>query len=226
MLPVALACAAAAVLVLTMSPLRVVAAQQSAGADVKASPIPRFSANSGLVIETVTVSDQNGKTIEGLSAKDFALTEDGIAQAISIFEFQKVGAPQGSISSYYILGYYTANQDVDGKFRQVKITCNEVPTAKLNYRPGYYAMKSFVAFGAVGRSASGGDVGNSGGNNTGLDMNSPVLLSKQEPEYSEEARKDKFQGRVVLSVEVNASGQVTNIKVSHSLGLGLDEKAI
>jgi len=217
-LPVALASAAAAVLVLTMSPLRVVAAQQSASTDVKASPIPRFSANLGLVMENVTVSDKNGKTIEGLSANDFAVTEDGVAQTIRVFEFQKLAAPQDSISSYYILGYYSKNQDVDGKFRQIKITSNEDPTAKLNYRPGYYAMKLFHFAGGIGK--SGVD------QTTSLDINSPVLLFKQEPEYSEEARKAKFQGRVALSVEINASGQVTGVKVTHSLGLGLDEKAI
>jgi periplasmic protein TonB len=52
------------------------------------------------------------------------------------------------------------------------------------------------------------------------------LIHKLEAGYSEEARKAKHQGTVVLHVEVNASGQVTNPKVIRSLGLGLDEKAI
>ena len=53
-----------------------------------------------------------------------------------------------------------------------------------------------------------------------------MLITKIEPEYSEEARKPKWQGTVVLNVEIDASGQVTDIKVIHELGLGLDQKAM
>ena len=49
-----------------------------------------FSSSTQLVIETVTVTDKSGKTIEGLTAKDFAVTEDGAPQAIRFFEFQKL----------------------------------------------------------------------------------------------------------------------------------------
>jgi TonB family protein len=54
----------------------------------------------------------------------------------------------------------------------------------------------------------------------------PQLIYKVEPEFSEEARKAKQQGVVVLTIEVDASGQVRNVRVRQSLGLGLDEKAI
>jgi TonB family protein len=57
-------------------------------------------------------------------------------------------------------------------------------------------------------------------------VTAPVLLFKREPEYTEEARKAKYQGTVLLYVEVDPSGKATNIRVQHSLGLGLDEKAI
>jgi len=53
---------------------------------------------------------------------------------------------QDSISSYYIVGYYTSNQNLDGKFRKVKITLKEDTTAKLDYRLGYYANKTFNKF--------------------------------------------------------------------------------
>jgi TonB family protein len=220
-LPVALAAAAAAVLVLTMSPLRVVAAQQSAGADARVTPMAQFSVNTMLVIADVTVSDRNGKKIEGLGANDFALTEDGVTQNISVFEFQKLAATQGtqdSISSYYILGYYTRNLSVDGKFRKIEITGKKDAMAKLDYRAGYYAMKSFTAFGASGN----GGVDHS----IAPDSASPALVSKQEPEYSELARKAKFQGVVIVQIEVDANGNAVNPRVMRSLGLGLDEKAI
>jgi TonB family protein len=54
----------------------------------------------------------------------------------------------------------------------------------------------------------------------------PVLLSKVEPQYTEEARKAKLAGAVVLYVEVTPDGRASNIRVQHSLGMGLDEKAI
>jgi VWFA-related protein len=51
-----------------------------------------FQANTQLVIETVTVKDKNGKPLEGLTANDFMVTEDGAPQTIRIFEFQKLPA--------------------------------------------------------------------------------------------------------------------------------------
>ncbi len=41
-----------------------------------------------LVVETVTVRDKQGKSIEGLTAKDFTLTEDGVPQKIRFCERQ------------------------------------------------------------------------------------------------------------------------------------------
>jgi TonB family protein len=57
-------------------------------------------------------------------------------------------------------------------------------------------------------------------------VSAPVLLHKVEPEYSEEARKAKFQGTVVLYVVVDDKGTPQQLKVVRPLGLGLDEKAI
>jgi protein TonB len=57
-------------------------------------------------------------------------------------------------------------------------------------------------------------------------VTAPTVLYKVEPEYSEEARKAKYQGTVVLYVEVDTNGRPRNLRVVRSLGLGLDEKAI
>ena len=54
----------------------------------------------------------------------------------------------------------------------------------------------------------------------------PVLLWKAEPEYSDEARKAKIQGLVIVRVVIDARGQVQNMSVAQGLGLGLDERAI
>jgi len=54
----------------------------------------------------------------------------------------------------------------------------------------------------------------------------PQLLWKIEPEYSEEARKARYQGSVMLALEVDSEGRPHNIRVVRSLGLGLDERAV
>jgi VWFA-related protein len=43
-----------------------------------------------LVVETVVVKDKDGKNIEGLTEKDFTVTEDNVPQTISVFQFQKM----------------------------------------------------------------------------------------------------------------------------------------
>ena len=57
-------------------------------------------------------------------------------------------------------------------------------------------------------------------------VSAPVPIFKPEPEYSEEARKAKFQGTVMLAIVVDIDGKAKNILVVRSLGMGLDEKAI
>jgi TonB family protein len=59
----------------------------------------------------------------------------------------------------------------------------------------------------------------------GNGVSAPVLLSKQEPQYSEEARSAKYQGTVTLSVVISPTGQATNLKLMKGIGFGLDEKA-
>jgi VWFA-related protein len=51
---------------------------------------PTISVRSQIVIETVVVKDKSGKTIEGLTAKDFTLTEDGVSQTIRFCEPQSL----------------------------------------------------------------------------------------------------------------------------------------
>jgi VWFA-related protein len=55
---------------------------------------------------------------------------------------------EASISNYYIIGYNTTNSKLDGKFRRIKISLKEDTTAKLEYRQGYYANKTWDKFGA------------------------------------------------------------------------------
>jgi TonB family protein len=54
----------------------------------------------------------------------------------------------------------------------------------------------------------------------------PVVLYKPDPDYSDDARKAKMQGTVVLEVVVDRDGRPQIRKILQSLGLGLDEQAI
>jgi periplasmic protein TonB len=76
-------------------------------------------------------------------------------------------------------------------------------------------------FGPGTGGGTGGGVYHAGG-----DVSMPQLVSKVEPEYSEEARKAKYSGTVLLSIVVDEHGLPRNIKVIRPVGLGLDEKAI
>jgi VWFA-related protein len=77
-------------------------------------------------------ADTGGKAL--LDSNDLAR---GIVQA------------EQSISSYYIIGYYTTNTNQDGKFRRIKISLNSDLSAKLDYRQGYFAGKQFSKFTAA-----------------------------------------------------------------------------
>ncbi len=60
----------------------------------------------------------------------------------------------------------------------------------------------------------------------GGDVSNPIPISRPEPEYSEEARKAKWGGTVLLSLVIDQNGKPQDIHVIKPLGLGLDEKAI
>ena len=85
------------------------------------------------------------------------------------------------------------------------------------------------------KSPGGGGKGGAPGNNP--DDADPIyrlaevttrarVLSKPEPQYTEEARRNQITGTVILRVVFSKSGQVTNIHALQGLSCGLTEKAI
>src|SRR5687768_12290407 len=56
----------------------------------QAAPQPTFRSSTRLIVQTVTVKDRDGKPIEGLTAKDFIVTEDGEPQTVAFVEYQRV----------------------------------------------------------------------------------------------------------------------------------------
>ncbi len=86
--------------------------------------------------------------------------------------------------------------------------------------------------GGVGSGKGGGNGPGEGGGigggtyHVGGGISAPSVLFKVDPEYSEEARKAKYSGTVLISLVVDVSGRAQNMRVVRSLGLGLDEKAM
>ena len=82
------------------------------------------------------------------------------------------------------------------------------------------------------RNDGGGGPGGGGGGDysrifTGKDVTTKArLISKPEPQYTEDARKNQITGTVVLKVVFASSGQVTNIRTVSGLPYGLTERAI
>lgn len=87
--------------------------------------------------------------------------------------------------------------------------------------------------GGIG-SGSGGGVGSGHGGpgvgpgifHVGDGVSAPRAIYSPDPEFSDEARKAKYQGVVVLNIIVGTDGKVHNPRVVRSLGMGLDEKAV
>jgi TonB family protein len=57
-------------------------------------------------------------------------------------------------------------------------------------------------------------------------VSEPVAIYSPEPAYSEEARKARFEGVVMLWIIVDAQGNVRNVRIAKPLGMGLDEEAV
>lgn len=73
-----------------------------------------------------------------------------------------------------------------------------------------------------------GEGGGTGGGifHVGGGVSPPRQIYAPEPEFSEEARKAKYQGVCMLGLIVGTDGRPSNLRVLSSLGMGLDEKAM
>lgn len=125
---------------------------------------------------------------------------------------------------------------------QVKIASNNLPNLgdPMSHLPSGPPSNGTGSGGGIG-SGSGGGVGvgtgpgvgegRGGGVGGGVfrvggGVSAPRVVYQPDPEYSEEARKAKYQGTCVLWLVVGPDGRPRDIRVARSLGLGLDEKAI
>ncbi len=93
----------------------------------KGSQTPSINVSTQLVVETVVVKDKKGNSLEGLTAKDFIVTEDGVPQAIAFFEHEKLPetpglAPGGpsepeNITIYHKLAMTRISPEAPGNIR-------------------------------------------------------------------------------------------------------------
>lgn len=60
----------------------------------------------------------------------------------------------------------------------------------------------------------------------GIDVSAPRTIYSPDPVYPPEARRQKFQGTVVLWVLIGADGEVRDVQVARPLGHGFDEEAL
>jgi TonB family protein len=123
---------------------------------------------------------------------------------------------------------------------QVQLASNNMPNFGDPMSHAVLPSNGTGAGGGIG-SGSGGGVGSGkgpgfgpgegGGTGGGIfhvggGVSAPRTIYAPEPEFSEEARKAKYQGVCTLGLIVGADGRPSNIRVISSLGMGLDEKAI
>jgi len=125
---------------------------------------------------------------------------------------------------------------------QVHMAMNNMPTFgdPMSHLPSGPPSNGVGSGGGIGSGSGGGvgvgegpgvGAGRGGGTGGGVfrvggGVSAPRPVFTPDPEYSEEARKAKYQGTCVLWLIVGPDGKPRDIKVARTLGLGLDEKAI
>jgi TonB family protein len=125
---------------------------------------------------------------------------------------------------------------------QVHMAMNSLPNLgdPLSHLPSGPPSNGTGSGGGIGSGSGGGvgvgegpgvGAGRGGGTGGGVfrvggGVSAPRPVFTPDPEYSEEARKAKYQGTCVLWLIVGPDGKPRDIKVARTLGLGLDEKAI
>jgi periplasmic protein TonB len=76
----------------------------------------------------------------------------------------------------------------------------------------------------VGTGTGGGYGG--GVMSVGGGVSAPTLIHSVEPEFTAQARQANYQGTVSIQLIVDSQGNPQDVRVTHHLGMGLDEKAI
>jgi protein TonB len=123
---------------------------------------------------------------------------------------------------------------------EVKLATNNMPNLGLPTSSATLPSNGTGSGGGIG-SGSGGGVGSGEGPGVGPGrgggigggvfrvgggVSPPRPINSPEAEFSEEARKAKYQGTCLVGMIVGVDGVPRDVRVLSSLGMGLDEKAI
>jgi protein TonB len=116
-----------------------------------------------------------------------------------------------------------------------------LPTLGVSRSPNVTVVSGGQGSGSGIGTGSGGGLGSGSGNgygpgtgggaggglyHIGGGVSAPVPLNSVEAEFSDEARRAKYQGVCLISLIVDAQGNPQNPRVVRALGMGLDEKAL
>jgi protein TonB len=113
-----------------------------------------------------------------------------------------------------------------------KMTDNKLPNFGMPNSPNIGSSLGNGRGTGVGSGEGAGvGVGIGGGTGGGLKrigggVHAPEVLFAPEPQFSDEARKAKVSGNVLVYLEVDATGKPMHVRVLRGIGMGLDEKAL
>lgn len=125
--------------------------------------------------------------------------------------------------------------------QQIKLPSNNMPDIGMPNSPQVALASQGSGSNSGFGSSSGGGIGSGNGNglgpgegggygggvmHVGGGVSAPKLIYAVDPEFSDEARRAKYQGICVVSLVVDAQGNPSHIQIVRALGMGLDEKAI
>lgn len=125
--------------------------------------------------------------------------------------------------------------------QQIKLPTNNMPNIGMPNSPQVALASQGSGSNSGFGSSTGGGIGSGTGNGLGPGegggygggpmrvgggVSAPQLIYAVDPEFSDEARRAKYQGVCVVSLIVDANGNPQHIQVVRALGMGLDQKAI
>ncbi len=117
--------------------------------------------------------------------------------------------------------------------KDVKMANNALPNIGVPNSPVVGAFSGGGGAGGGLGPGNGNGLGPGSGGNTGGGVykigggvSAPVVIHSVDPEFSEEARKAKVAGNVLVAIIVDANGHPQHVRVIRGIGMGLDEKAV
>jgi periplasmic protein TonB len=117
--------------------------------------------------------------------------------------------------------------------KDLKMATNDMPNFGMPNAPAATVGSLGTGSGGGIGSGNGNGIGPGSGGNTGGGVyhigggvRPPSVIYSVDPEFSEEARKAKFSGNVLVDLIVDEQGLPSHVRVARGVGMGLDEKAV